>query len=77
MHATAPRRPMPADLQEALRQRFGAQLSLALAVRQQHGRDESPFDVEPPDAVVFCESTQDVADAVRLAAAHKIGRAHV
>jgi D-lactate dehydrogenase (cytochrome) len=38
-------------------------------VREQHGRDESPFDVPPPDAVVFCESTADVAAAVALAAA--------
>ncbi len=69
--AIAPR-PVPAALVEALKARFGAQLSTAMAVRQQHGRDESPFDVPPPDAVVFAESTQDVADAVRLAAAHEV-----
>ena len=45
----------------------------ALAVREQHGRDESAFTtVPPPAAVVFAESTQDVADAVRLAAAHEV-----
>ncbi|MBQ0961692.1 FAD-binding protein [Ideonella sp. 4Y11] len=69
--ANAPRT-APAALIDALRQRFGERLSTALAVRQQHGRDESPFDVAPPDAVVFCESTQDVADAVTLAAAHRV-----
>ncbi len=69
--AIAPR-PFPAALQQALAQRFGAQLSTALAVREQHGRDESPFDVPPPDAVLFCESTADVADAVALAAAHGV-----
>lgn len=63
-------RPAPEALLDALASRFGAQLSTALAVREQHGRDESPFDVPPPAAVVFCESTQDVADAVKLAAAH-------
>jgi D-lactate dehydrogenase (cytochrome) len=57
---------------EALKARFGNRLSLALAVREQHGRDESPFDVPPPDAVVFAESTDDVAFAVRLAAEHKV-----
>ena len=36
-------------------------------MREQHGRDESPFDVRPPDAVVFCESTEEVAAAVALA----------
>ena len=30
-------------------------------MREQHGRDESPFDAPPPEAVVFCESTDDVA----------------
>lgn len=65
-------RPFPADLQEALALRFGAQLSTALAVRELHGRDESPFDVPPPDAVLFCESTGDVADAVAMAAQHGV-----
>ena len=41
-------------------------------VREQHGRDESIFDVPPPSAVIFAESTQDVADAVKLAAQHKV-----
>ncbi|OZB67888.1 MAG: 2-hydroxy-acid oxidase, partial [Thiomonas sp. 14-64-326] len=65
-------RPTPPALLDALASRFGAQLSTAQAVREQHGRDESPFDVPPPSAVVFCESTQDVADAVKLAAAHDV-----
>ena len=42
-------------------------LRRALAVREQHGRDESPFDAPPPEAVVFCESTDDVAAVVKLA----------
>lgn len=65
-------REVPAALVEALQQRFGARCSTAQAVREQHGRDESIFDVPPPSAVVFAESTQDVADAVRLAAQHKV-----
>jgi D-lactate dehydrogenase (cytochrome) len=63
-------REVPAALFEALKARFGAQCSTALAVREQHGRDESSFQVPPPAAVVFAESTQDVADAVRLASEH-------
>lgn len=62
-------RPVPPGLLDALVARFGAQCSTALAVRQQHGRDESPFDAPPPAAVIYCQSTQDVADAVKLAAA--------
>ena len=62
-------RPVPAAMLEALKSRFGAQCSTAMAVREQHGRDESPFDVPPPEAVVFAESTQDVADATVMATA--------
>jgi len=65
-------REVPAELIAALQQRFGAQCSTALAVREQHGRDESIFSVPPPSAVVFAQSTQDVADAVKLAARHKV-----
>ncbi len=65
-------RDVPAALLEALAARFGAQFSAALAVRTQHGRDESAFTtVPPPAAVVFAESTQDVQDAVRLCAQFK------
>jgi len=65
-------REVPATLIEALQQRFGTRCSTAQVVREQHGRDESIFDVPPPSAVVFAESTQDVADAVKLAAQHKV-----
>ncbi|QXL83856.1 FAD-binding oxidoreductase [Comamonas sp. NLF-1-9] len=66
-------RPVPQTLIDALSARFGAQCSTALAVREQHGRDESPFTtVPPPAAVVFAESTRDVADAVRLASEHAV-----
>ncbi|MCZ2498645.1 FAD-binding protein [Xylophilus sp. Kf1] len=66
-------RPVPRALLEALAARFGpAQYSAAQAVREQHGRDESSFDVPPPEAVVFAQSTADVADAIRLAAAHAV-----
>jgi D-lactate dehydrogenase (cytochrome) len=53
---------------EALKQRFKERCSTALVVREQHGRDESAFaPVPPPAAVVFAESTADVAAAVTLA----------
>jgi D-lactate dehydrogenase (cytochrome) len=60
-------RPIPAAMLEALQAKFGARCSTALAVREQHGRDESPIDAPPPEAVVFCESTDDVAAVVKLA----------
>jgi D-lactate dehydrogenase (cytochrome) len=57
---------------EALRARFGERCSTAPAVREQHGRDESPFPVTPPEVVVFCESIEDVSAVLRLADAHAV-----
>jgi D-lactate dehydrogenase (cytochrome) len=68
----AQRRVMPPALFDSLVARFGERCSRAQAVREQHGRDESPFEVTPPDAVVFCESAADVAAAVALAAQHEV-----
>lgn len=73
-HDLAPhaQRPMPAAMLDALKTRFGERCSTALAVRQQHGRDESPLDAPPPEAVVFAQSNQDVAFVVSLAHAHAV-----
>ncbi|MGE8201953.1 FAD-binding oxidoreductase [Variovorax sp. 2RAF20] len=65
-------RDVPAALIDGLKARFGANCSTAMAVRTQHGRDESSFDAPPPAAVVFAENTQDVADAVKLASEHSV-----
>ncbi len=65
-------RPIPPELQARLRDLLGSRCSSALAVRQQHGRDESPFDVPPPELVVYCESTEEVAQVVGLAHAHDV-----
>ena len=63
-------RPVPAALIDALKTRFAERCSTAQVVREQHGRDESSFAAPPPAAVVFAQSTQDVADAVKLAGAY-------
>ena len=60
-------RETPTALIDALKSRFSERCSTALVVREQHGRDESAFAAQPPAAVVFAESTADVADAVKLA----------
>jgi D-lactate dehydrogenase (cytochrome) len=65
-------RPVPAQMIAALQQRFGDRCSTARAVREQHGRDESPFDVPPPEAVVFAESADEVAAIVALADRHAV-----
>jgi D-lactate dehydrogenase (cytochrome) len=65
-------REVPDALIDALKARFGTNCSTAQVIREQHGRDESAFiEVPPPAAVVFAESTQDVADAIKLAAQYK------
>jgi D-lactate dehydrogenase (cytochrome) len=41
-------------------------MSTVEAVRASHGRDESPFDPQLPDAVVFARNTEDVQAVIRL-----------
>ncbi len=65
-------RNVPDALITALKARFGNNCSTAMAVREQHGRDESSFEAPPPAAVVFAESTTDVADAVKLASEYSV-----
>ena len=70
--ALSAHRPLPATMLAALRAHFDERCSTATAVREQHGRDESTYPVTPPDAVVFCESTDDVAAVVALASEHAV-----
>jgi D-lactate dehydrogenase (cytochrome) len=65
-------RAVPAAMLQALRVHFGERLSTATAVREQHGRGESVYDAAPPEAVLFCESNEDVAFAVKLAHEHAV-----
>jgi len=63
-------REVPAALIDALQQRFGPQCSTALVVREQHGRDESIFDVPPPSAVMMAMTStpnrsMDLRPAIR------------
>ena len=61
-------RPVPDTLVAKLKAHFGERCSTAMAVREQHGRDESAFTTVPPPAVVvFAESTADVAQVVAWA----------
>ncbi len=68
---SALKRPLPDALATALKARFGDRFSVAQAVRDHHGKDESPFPTVPPDAVVFAESTEEVVEIVRLCASHR------
>ena len=65
------RRPLPPELSAALAARFAERYSVAAAVREHHGRDESPFPVTPPEAVVFAQTTEEVAEVMRLCREHR------
>ena len=73
MKAAAPLRTPPVETVVAvLRQRFGDRVSTAQAVREQHGKGESYHRGPPPDAVFFAETTEEVSEAVKLCATHKV-----
>ena len=57
-------KPLPPEMVVMLESRFGDRFSLGQAVRQHHGRDESPYPDMLPDAVVFALSTDDVVFVV-------------
>jgi len=64
-------RPPQADIDAAvgaLAARFGNRLVTSMAVREQHGHNLSWTPNQPPDAVVFAQSTEDVSDAVKICA---------
>src|SRR5437763_9316093 len=68
-------RPSPraiAAVLEALAATFGNRLVTSLAVRQQHANTTTWIENQPPDAVVFAHSTQDVQTIVRICAAHRV-----
>ena len=62
--AVLARTPADAALIAELRDLLGERLSTAAAVREHHGKDESYHPVDPPDAVAFVQSTEEVAAVV-------------
>ena len=56
---------------QELRALLGDRLSTSAAVREQHGQAESYHPSVPPDAVAFVESTDEVAQIVKLCARHR------
>ena len=64
--------PLPEAFVRSMIAAFGKRFTTSAAECLQHGRDESAYDPMPPQAVLFVESTDDVAAAVRLCASHRI-----
>ncbi|MEM9755332.1 MAG: FAD-linked oxidase C-terminal domain-containing protein [Pseudomonadota bacterium] len=57
---------------DVLRQRFGARLDTGAAIRAQHGHTTTWLRNQPPDAVVFPETTAEVQDIVRICAEYRV-----
>ena len=55
-----------------LRAVLGERVSTADGVRAQHGKGESYHTAQPPDAVAFPQSTDEVAAIVRACAARRV-----
>ncbi len=55
---------------DELRVRFGERLSTGAGVRDHHSKDESWHHPHRPDAVVFPNTTEEVAEIVRICAQH-------
>jgi D-lactate dehydrogenase (cytochrome) len=68
----ARRRPAPPELLQALSERFQERCSTGQSVRDQYGRDESPYDTMPPDCVVFPENSSEVAEVIWMCAQHRV-----
>src|SRR5208282_6583460 len=56
----------------ALAAMVGNRLVTSQAVREQHGNTLTWIDNQPPDAVVFPQTTEDVQQIVRLCAAQRV-----
>jgi len=55
-----------------LKQRFGDRLQTGKAIREQHGHTTTWIENQPPDAVVFPQTTAEVSDIVKTCAAHRV-----
>src|SRR4026209_1290930 len=55
---------------DELKALFGERLSTSTGVRDHHSKDESWHHPHRPDAVVFPNSTEEVAEIVRICARH-------
>ncbi len=63
---------LPQPLLDQLRQHFSTRFTQGESNCLQHGRDESVHEPMPPLAVVFAESTEEVALVVTLCAEYKV-----
>ncbi len=55
-----------------LGQRFGPRFETGQALREQHGHTTTWLRNQPPDAVIFAETTEEVQEIVRICATHHV-----
>ena len=65
---------MPLDLifTSKLQALFGDRFSVAKSVRDHHGRDESPYPLLAPDAVIFAQTNEEVSAVVKLCNEYRV-----
>lgn len=57
---------------DILKQRFGERLQTGEAIRRQHAHTLTWLPNQPPDAVIWIDSTAEVQEVVKVAAAHRV-----
>jgi D-lactate dehydrogenase (cytochrome) len=70
--STLQTRPDVATAIAILKQRFGDRVQTGEAIRRQHANTVTWLTNEPPDAVVWPRSTEEVRDIVELASTHRV-----
>ncbi|MEX0283725.1 MAG: FAD-binding oxidoreductase [Paracoccaceae bacterium] len=55
-----------------LKQRFGEKLQTGQSIREQHGHTTTWIENQPPDAVVWPQDTDEVAEIVKICANHRV-----
>ena len=73
--ANAPRRRDPKAVEAVVRTlaaRFGNRLVTSQAVREQHGNTITWIENQPPDAVLYPQSTEEVQEIVRICAERRV-----
>ncbi|WP_300064618.1 FAD-linked oxidase C-terminal domain-containing protein [uncultured Roseobacter sp.] len=72
-HASLPRNEAGiATALGVLKQQFGERFQTGQSIREQHGHTTTWIENQPPDAVVFAQSTEEVAEIVRICAEHRV-----
>ena len=75
MEAVSGKSAQPANVATAvaiLQQRFGERVQTGEAIRRQHGHTMTWLENQPPDIVVWPNSTEEVGEIVRIASTHDV-----